>query len=111
MPLRLIPGNDPPADPATQSYFINHIALLVSDLNRTREWYSTVLGMRHIFTMELSPEYALMYMGHSQAGRNGMGYQTGAEMARDKNNMAGLVEFQYYSVSGYRSSTFVYLRN
>lgn len=99
MPFKYIQGEDPPADPATKGYFINHVALMVSDVNRTRTWYSDVLGMRHIFTAEMSPEYTIMYMAHSQGGRNGTGYQTGLEMARDKNNMAGLIEFQQYTVS------------
>lgn len=97
-PFKYIPGTDGPADPATKGYFINHAALHVSDVSRTREWYSTVLGMRHVFTAELSSEYTIMYMAHNQGGRNGTGYQTGAEMLRDKNNMAGMVEFVYYSV-------------
>ena len=40
----------------------------------------------------------VMYMAHSQAGRNGRGYQTGAELERDKNNLGGLVEFVQYKV-------------
>ena len=39
-----------------------------------------------------------MYMAHSQAGRNGRGYQTGAELERDKNNLSGMVEFVWYKV-------------
>jgi catechol-2,3-dioxygenase len=91
-------GNDPPADPATKSYFSNHIGLLVSDLTATRQWYSDVLGMRHIFTVDVSPSYSVMYMGHSQGGKNGSGYQTGQEMARDRGNLAGLVEFIWNKV-------------
>jgi len=99
LPLKFTPGGDPPADPATLSYFINHIALQVSNITRSREWYSNVLGMRHIFTVEISPNYTITYMGHSQGGRNGTGFQTGLEMVRDKNNMAGLVELQHNPVS------------
>jgi len=99
LPYTYIPGTDGPADPATKGYFINHVGMLTSDLNRTREWYKTVLGMREVFTIELSPEYTIMYMAHSQGGRNGSGFQTGEEMGRDKNNMAGMIEFQMYTVS------------
>ncbi|KAF2002300.1 Glyoxalase/Bleomycin resistance protein/Dihydroxybiphenyl dioxygenase, partial [Amniculicola lignicola CBS 123094] len=88
-------GTDCAADPATTGYFVNHIALLVNDIEVSRKWYSEVLGMRHAFTFDISEDFTLMYMGHSQAGRNGMGFQTGAEMVRDKNNMAGMVEFQW----------------
>ncbi|PVI01822.1 Glyoxalase/Bleomycin resistance protein/Dihydroxybiphenyl dioxygenase, partial [Periconia macrospinosa] len=96
IPLKnFIPGDDPPANPATMGYFINHIALQVSNVTRSREWYSNVLGMRHIFTVEISPNFTITYMGHSQGGRNGTGYQTGGELLRDKNNLAGLVELQH----------------
>jgi lactoylglutathione lyase len=99
LPYNYTSGNDGPADPATKGYFINHIGMLTSDLNRTSEWYKTVLGMREVFTMELSPEYTVMYMAHSQGGRNGTGFQTGEEMGLEKNNMAGMIEFQLYTVS------------
>jgi lactoylglutathione lyase len=51
--------------------------------------------MRHIFTAQLSPTYSITYMGHSQGGRNGTSYQSGPELLRDKNNLAGLIEFDY----------------
>ncbi|KAF2183936.1 Glyoxalase/Bleomycin resistance protein/Dihydroxybiphenyl dioxygenase [Zopfia rhizophila CBS 207.26] len=105
LPFKLTVGNDPPANPATQGYFINHICLLASNLTASRQWYSEVLGMRHIFTFDVSPNYAIMYMGHAQGGRNGTGFQTGAEMVRDKNNMAGLLELQSYKKSTNHSYT------
>lgn len=98
LPFTYTPGDDPPADPATKSYFINHVNLLVNNITASRQWYSDVFGMRHVFTFDLSPEYSIMYMAHSQGGRNGSGYQTGAEMIRDKNNMAGMMEFVSYTV-------------
>jgi hypothetical protein len=49
LPYTHIAGNDGPANPATQGYFINHVGMLTSDLDRTREWYKTVLGMREVF--------------------------------------------------------------
>jgi lactoylglutathione lyase len=100
--FKFTPGDDGPADVATTGYFVNHVALLVSNMTATREWYTKVFGMRHIFTVDLSEYYQIMYMGHSQGGRNGTGFQSGAEMNRDKNNMAGLMEFQTYKV---RSTT------
>jgi lactoylglutathione lyase len=39
------------------------------------------------------------YMGHSQGGRNGTGYQTTEEMIRNKPNSAGLLEFVYFHTS------------
>lgn len=120
LPFNITHGIDGPADPATASYFINHVGFVVSNLTATRDWYGEVLGMRHVFTVDLSSEYSskftvfgkgngtvlkncvnfevVMYMAHSQAGRNGRGYQTGAELERNKNNLGGLVEFVYYKV-------------
>jgi hypothetical protein len=98
-PWNFTPGNDGPADPATTSYFINHIALLVNDIEVSRKWYSEVLGMRHVFTFDVSEDYSVMYMAHAQGGRSGTGFQTGAELSRDKNNLAGMVEFLSYKVS------------
>jgi lactoylglutathione lyase len=98
MPIQYIQGDDPPADPATRSYFSNHVSFMVSDLAASRQWYGDVLGMRHIFTFELSSDYSIMYMGHSQGGKNGTGYQSGREMARDKTNMTGLIELVWYRV-------------
>ncbi|KAF2790198.1 hypothetical protein K505DRAFT_420005 [Melanomma pulvis-pyrius CBS 109.77] len=98
-PFKYTEGTDGPADPATRGYFVNHVGLVVSNITASREWYSTVLGMRHIFTMDLSDQYSIMYMGHAQGGRNGTGFQTGAELARDKNNLGGLVEFIEYKKS------------
>jgi lactoylglutathione lyase len=48
-----------------------------------------------MFTIQLSPHYSVTYMGHAQGGRNGTGFQTGEELLRNKNNAAGLLEFQY----------------
>jgi lactoylglutathione lyase len=67
-------------------------------MDASREWYSTVLGMRHVFTIEIAAKYVIMYMAHAQGGRNGTGFQSGEELARDKNNLAGLVEFTQYKV-------------
>ncbi|KAI1611087.1 Glyoxalase/Bleomycin resistance protein/Dihydroxybiphenyl dioxygenase [Exophiala viscosa] len=92
-------GDDGPADPETLGFAINHLSLIVRNLTASQHFYSKVLGMRHIFTAQLSPSYSVTYMGHAQGGRNGTGYQTGQEMLRDKNNAAGLLELQYLSDS------------
>ncbi|KAK7179458.1 lactoylglutathione lyase [Paraphaeosphaeria sporulosa] len=105
LPFTFTPGDDPPADPATISYFVNHVGINVANLTRTSEWYSRIIGMRHIFTIDLEGGFSIMYMAHNQGGRNGTGFQTGAEMQRDKNNMAGMIEFQSYTGSGNSNST------
>lgn len=57
-PFNITHGTDCPADPATTSYFINHVGFVVSNLTATRDWYREVLGMRHVFTVDLSSEYS-----------------------------------------------------
>ncbi|KAH7379436.1 hypothetical protein DE146DRAFT_774389 [Phaeosphaeria sp. MPI-PUGE-AT-0046c] len=96
LPYNQTVGDDCPADPATASYFINHASVTVSNMTATKEWYSKVLGMRHIFTLNMSENYTIMYMGHAQGGRSGRGFQSGPELAWDKNNLAGLIEFVEY---------------
>lgn len=92
-------GTDGPADIETLGFAINHLSLIVHNLTASMEFYGKVLGMRHIFTAQLTPFYSVTYMGHAQGGRNSSGYQTGAELLRDKNNAAGLLEFQYFANS------------
>jgi lactoylglutathione lyase len=88
-------GTDGPAQPETLGFFLNHLSLIVSNLTASKEFYGNVLGMRHIFTAQLSPHYSVTYMGHAQGGHNGTGFQTGEELLRNKNNAAGLLEFQF----------------
>ncbi|KAF2731647.1 hypothetical protein EJ04DRAFT_442557 [Polyplosphaeria fusca] len=92
LPL-FIPGNDGLAEEVTRGYFINHVSLIVSNITASRQWYSDVLGMRHVFTFQMTKQLSIMYMAHAQGGRNGTGFQTGDELIRDKNNLAGMVEF------------------
>ncbi|SPO06389.1 uncharacterized protein DNG_09078 [Cephalotrichum gorgonifer] len=94
------PGSDEPSDPATKGYFMNHISLNVNNLTRSRNFYSDVFGFRHMFTYNLTPHLSFTYMGHSQGGRNGTGYQTTEELIRFKNNNAGLIEMVHFSVEG-----------
>lgn len=88
-------GTDGPARPETLGFFLNHLSLIVSNLTASKEFYGNVLGMRHMFTVQLSPHYSVTYMGHAQGGRNGTGFQSGEELLRNKNNAAGLLEFQF----------------
>ena len=85
-------GSDTPADPATLGYYSNHISLNVRNLTASIDFYARAFGYRHIFTMQPSDSLRIAYLGHSQGGRNGTGYQTAAELSRDKNNLAGLLE-------------------
>ncbi|VUC25845.1 unnamed protein product [Clonostachys rosea] len=91
-------GSDTPSDPATLGYFSNHFSINVKNLTATLDFYSRVFGLRHIFTVQASEHLSIAYMGHSHGGRNGTGYQTTAELNRDKNNAAGLVEMIYLDI-------------
>ncbi|CAM1508953.1 Fc.00g026920.m01.CDS01 [Cosmosporella sp. VM-42] len=91
-------GSDAPSDPATIGYFINHFSLNVRNLTASLEFYSSVFGLRHIFTLQASKHLSIAYMGHSQGGRNGTGYQTTAEINSEKNNNAGSLEMLYLDI-------------
>ncbi|KAL4805878.1 hypothetical protein BDV18DRAFT_14272 [Aspergillus unguis] len=92
-------GTDGPAPPETLGYFINHFGLLTTDLSALKSFYQDILGMRLIFHVQLTDSYSVTYLGHAQGGRNGTGYQTGAELNRDKNNISGLLEIVQFNVS------------
>ncbi|KAL2844980.1 hypothetical protein BJY01DRAFT_235086 [Aspergillus pseudoustus] len=92
-------GTDGPAPPETLGYFINHFGLLTTNLPRLKHFYHDILGLRLIFDVHLTPEFTVTYMGYPQGGRNGTGFQTGEELNRDKNNLAGLLEIVTFNVS------------
>ena len=92
-------GNDGPAPAATLGYAINHFGLLTTNLGAMKHFYGDILGMRHIFDAHVTTEYTVTYMGYTQGGRNGTGFQSGAELARDKNNLYGLIELVQFNVS------------
>jgi len=91
-------GPDTPSDPATTGYFINHFSLNVHNLTASIEFYTRVFGMRHVFTVQASEHLAVAYLGQSQGGRNGTGYQSTEEINREKNNNQGLIELIYLDV-------------
>lgn len=91
-------GSDAPSDPATTGYFMNHLSLNVRNLTKTMEFYAMVFGMRELFTFHISEHVSITYMGHAHGGRNGKGYQTAAEMNRQKNNIEGLIEFYFVDI-------------
>lgn len=83
-------GTDPAAPPATRGYALNHLALIVSDMVAMRRFYGEILGMRHISTYTVSPQYDVTYMGYP---RSDNGFQTGDEMMREMRYREGLLEF------------------
>ncbi|CAL5865907.1 uncharacterized protein PFLUO_LOCUS113 [Penicillium psychrofluorescens] len=92
-------GDDGPSPPETLGFFFNHFGLSTTNLEMMKHFYGNILGMRLIFEAHVTPEYSVTYMGHSQGGRNGTGFQTGAEMLLEKNNLAGLLELVQFNVS------------
>ncbi|QKX54152.1 uncharacterized protein TRUGW13939_01236 [Talaromyces rugulosus] len=92
-------GTDGPAPPATVGYAFNHIGLVTTHLSEMKDFYVNVLGMRTLFDAYITPEYTVTYMGYAQGGRNGTGFQSGADMMAEKNNLYGLVELQQFNVS------------
>lgn len=87
------PDEYPPLE--TIGWNNNHIALNVADLDASLDFYTNVLGMRHIFTYHASDTLKFAYIGYPSGGRNGTGYQTPTELSRFRTNMQGLIEFIY----------------
>lgn len=88
-------GQDGPADAATLGYSLNHFSLLVNDLEASTRFYTKILGMRHVFTFQATPEYSINYLSYSQGGSNGTGYQTGEALFAQKTNTMGQLELIY----------------
>ncbi|KAF9869634.1 lactoylglutathione lyase [Colletotrichum karsti] len=91
-------GTDAPADFATNGYFINHLCINVKNLTASVDFYSSVFGLRKLFTLHVTEHYSITYMGHSHGGKNGTGYQTALELNREKNNAEGLIELIHVDV-------------
>ena len=90
-------GPDDPTDPETTGYFINYLSLNTNNLTRSMDFYTTVFGMRFMFTYHITEYISITYMGYSQGGRNGSAYQTTREMIRNKQNAAGMIELVYFN--------------
>ncbi|KAL4807860.1 hypothetical protein BDV18DRAFT_159070 [Aspergillus unguis] len=99
LPDNMIAGNDGPADTETEGFWINHTGLNVRNLTASMAFYGDVLGMRHILTIQYTAHFSLTYMGFSQGGKNGTGFQTGEELRRNKNNSGGLIKLLHFSES------------
>ncbi|KAL4862322.1 hypothetical protein BDV12DRAFT_178968 [Aspergillus spectabilis] len=99
LPPGMTIGNDGPADLETKGYNIYHTGLNVRNLEASKYFYGEILGMRHVFTIQYTPSFSLTYMGFAQGGRNGTGFQTGAELLREKNNSGGMVKLLYFDKS------------
>ncbi|KAI9688327.1 MAG: hypothetical protein M1820_010255 [Bogoriella megaspora] len=90
--LNVTIGDSSPQPPATVGYNLNHFAITVSNLTATLDFYTNALGFRHIFTAPVDDKHSITYLGYPSGGRNGTGYQTAEEMARDMRNSEGLIE-------------------
>ncbi|KAF1966896.1 hypothetical protein BU23DRAFT_306020 [Bimuria novae-zelandiae CBS 107.79] len=90
-------GLDTPSSPATIGFFINHFSLNTNNLTRSLNFYTPVFGLRHMFTYHLTPCLSITQSTHSQGGRNGSAYQTTAELIRNKQNSAGIIELVYFN--------------
>ncbi|KAJ5540889.1 hypothetical protein N7494_005965 [Penicillium frequentans] len=57
---------NPPLDPATKDYRLNHLALRITDPARSLHFYVDLLGMRVVFNMNAGP-FTIYYLGHPPA--------------------------------------------
>ncbi len=92
-------GSDVPADFETTGYFSNHFSLIAKNLTGMVDFYTTVFGFRRFLTVPVTDRVSFTYMGHAHGGHNGTGYQTAAELAREKNNSGGLMELVHVNVT------------
>ncbi|KAM5345269.1 hypothetical protein ACJ41O_011131 [Fusarium nematophilum] len=99
-PSPFVMGSHDPSDPATTSYFMNHVALNVNNLTRSLDFYKKVFGFRHVFTYHITSRFSVSYMAHSAGGKNGTGYQATEELLREKNNGEGRLELVHLNVAG-----------
>ncbi|KAF3809553.1 Lactoylglutathione lyase [Colletotrichum gloeosporioides] len=90
-------GQDVAPDHATAAYTMNHISLLVNDLEASLDFYTRMLGMRVIHHIEATEWFGIVYLGYSHGGRNGTGWQPSSELHRQRSNMEGLIELVYRS--------------
>jgi lactoylglutathione lyase len=86
------------SDPDTTGYSVSHVAFNVRNLTRSLEFYTSVFGLRHMYTVQMTKSYSVTYMAHSSGGKNGTGYQTTEELIRHQHNSQGLVELLYFDV-------------
>ncbi|KAK5047811.1 hypothetical protein LTR84_006476 [Exophiala bonariae] len=94
-------GSEDPSDPGSLGYFVNHLCINVRNATESIDFYSKTFGFRHIFTLRVTEHFSISYMGHSHGGKNGTGYQSVAELNREKNNAQGYLELVSLSVPGW----------
>jgi lactoylglutathione lyase len=92
-------GADVPQPPQTVGYALNHLAIQVADLNRSIAFYTGVMGLKHIFTLETAPGHSITILQYPHGGRNGTGDQTVLEMARETTNSGGELELVWSKVN------------
>ncbi|KAJ5344081.1 uncharacterized protein MYU51_012103 [Penicillium brevicompactum] len=60
------PPLNPPPNPATRDYKLNHLAIRIRDPAQSLHFYVDLLGMRIVFTMNAGP-FTIYYLGHPPA--------------------------------------------
>ncbi len=65
-------SSTPDSEPASQDTAFGHVAILVSDIDRSAEWYRDVLGWEQHFAHEQGPQLGEAN-GHGGPGRITMG--------------------------------------
>lgn len=61
------PTFNPPQNPSTSNYRLNHLAIRINDPTRSLHFYVDLLGMRVVFSMNAGP-FTIYYLGHPPAG-------------------------------------------
>lgn len=82
-------GTDPPASSATKGYNLNHTCLIVNDLEASRHFYGTILGMREISHTQFTEDFSGTYFGYPSCPDQ---HETGKEMWETARNRSGLLQ-------------------
>lgn len=91
---------NPPLNPQTSSYRLNHLAIRIKDPSRSLHFYINLLGMRVVFTMNAGP-FTIYYLGHPPPDTKPEDLQNWAEHTSQIPNLtrtSGLLEL--YHVHG-----------
>ena len=99
------PKTNPPPNPATKDYKLNHLAIRIKDPSRSLNFYINLLGMRIIFTMNAGP-FTIYYLGHPPESKTEEDISAWAKKTSEIPTMtktSGLLEL--YHTHGTESST------
>jgi lactoylglutathione lyase len=93
--------SDPPADPATAGFKLNHFMMRIRDPAISLPFYIDLMGMRTVFTMNTGP-FTIYYLGYPQTSTHANDLPTfGQDTCAKLQHTLGLLEL--YHIHGSES--------